>query len=197
MFELGLFWILASLRLRSPKGRESLIAENALLRHQLAILRRKQGLKKCPRLSVEDKVIFGTLGGLLTQVQLLRSAIIIKPSTVLKFHRMLVNFKYRILYRSKPKRTGPDGPSRELIALVIDMKIKNPHMGCLQIAQMISKNFDFKIDKNTVHRILKKYLPSSESRENESWLALFGVKKDKLWSRISSEWSRPYSSHIG
>ena len=60
--------------------------------------------------------------------------------------------------------------------------MKNPTMGCLQIAQMISKNFDFTIDKNTVHRILKKYLPSSGPGDNESWLALFGVSKDKLWS---------------
>jgi len=105
MFDFCRLWLYAYFRQQLPGGKKSLVAENIFLRQQLAILRRKQGFRKCPRLNNHDKIIFGVLGGLLSKVQLLRSAVIIRPSTVLKLHRLLVNAKYSFIYRS-PKGKG-------------------------------------------------------------------------------------------
>ena len=50
-------------------------------------------------------------------------ALILKPSTLLYFHRALVKRKYRLLYSPrKRRRLGPKGPSRELIDTVVEMK---------------------------------------------------------------------------
>jgi hypothetical protein len=36
--------------------------------------------------------------------RLLRTAIILRPATLLRFHRRLRDFKYQLLYSSQPKR---------------------------------------------------------------------------------------------
>jgi hypothetical protein len=49
--------------------------------------------------------------------RLLRCAIVLRPSTIMAFHRALIRRKYRWLFA--PKRggkPGPKGPSLELVA---------------------------------------------------------------------------------
>jgi hypothetical protein len=44
---------------------------------------------------------------------LLRSAIVLKPSTILSFHRALVKRKYRLIFTPKTRgKTGPRGLDR-------------------------------------------------------------------------------------
>ena len=58
--------------------------------------------------------------------RLVRVAIVLKPSTVLRFHRALTTRKYRQLFSSTgAKKPGPKGPSREVIAAIVDMKQRN------------------------------------------------------------------------
>ena len=48
---------------------------------------------------------------------------ILKPATLLYFHHAVVKRKYRLLYSPrKRRRPGPEGPSKELIAAVVEMK---------------------------------------------------------------------------
>ena len=63
-----------------------------------------------------------------------------RPATLFKFHGTLVEAKYRRLFSSStsPRRIpGPKGPSAELIAAIIALKYRNPHFGCVRIAQQI------------------------------------------------------------
>ena len=46
---------------------------------------------------------------------------------------------------------------RRSIWQVVEMKEKNPRMGCPKIAEFISKTFGIKIDKDIVRRILEKH----------------------------------------
>jgi hypothetical protein len=48
---------------------------------------------------------------------------LIKPATLLKFHKALVDRKYRLLFSSRYRcrKLGPKGPSAELIAAIIDV----------------------------------------------------------------------------
>jgi putative transposase len=63
-------------------------------------------------------------------------AVVIKPSTLLSFHRALVKRKYRLLFFARrPAKPGPKGPTEELIAAIVQMKEKNPRFGCPRIAQ--------------------------------------------------------------
>jgi hypothetical protein len=83
--------------------------------------------------------------------RLLRAAIILKPSTILRFHRDLVKRKYRLLFTPKTRsKPGPKGPSPELVSAIIEMKLRNPNFGYQRIADQISLVFDIEIDKDVV-----------------------------------------------
>jgi len=76
---------------------------------------------------------------LFAEHRLIRSAIVLKPSTLLTLHRALTQRKYRRLFSSKvPTKPGPKGPTQEVIAAVVDMKRRNPTWGCPRIAQQIA-----------------------------------------------------------
>jgi putative transposase len=115
--------------------------------------------------------------------RLLRSAIVLKPSTLLRLQQVLAKRKYRILFSPKRKRRpGPQGPNQELIGAVVELKRRNPNWGCPRIAQQIMLAFGVEIDKDAVRRILSvHYSPESDSG-GPSWLAFLGHTKDSLWS---------------
>jgi len=70
-----------------------------------------------------------------------------------------VNRKYRLLFSSSSRRRkpGPKGPSAELIAVIVEMKRRNPRFGCVRIAQQIIHVFGITIDKDIVRRVLAKH----------------------------------------
>jgi len=114
----------------------------------------------------------------------LRAAVIIKPSTLLRLHEALKKRKYRLLFSARKKgRSGPKGPSQELIQTIIEMKRRNPRYGCPLIAGPISKVFGIDIDKDIVRRVLAKYYhPAPDTDGGSSWLTFIGHMKDSLWS---------------
>jgi putative transposase len=113
----------------------------------------------------------------------IRSAIVLKPSTLLSLHRALSRQKYRRLFSSKlPQKPGRKGPTQDIIAAVVDMKRRNPTWGCPRIAQQIALAFGIPINKDVVRRILAaRYRPAPDSA-GPSWLTVLGHAKDSLWS---------------
>ncbi len=112
-----------------------------------------------------------------------KAAAVLSSATLLKFHKALKRRKYRRLFSSGGKRKpGPNGPSQQLIEVIVEMKRRNPRYGCLKIAQQISKAFDVEIDKDVVRRVLAKYYRSSPRNGGPSWLTFIGHMKDSLWS---------------
>jgi len=109
---------------------------------------------------------------------------LIKPATLFKFHKALVNRKYRLLFSSSSHRPqpGPKGPCAELIAAIVEMKRRNPRFGCVRIAQQIAHAFGVDIDKDVVRRVLAKhYRPGDFGTDGPSWLTFIGHMKDSLW----------------
>jgi hypothetical protein len=79
--------------------------------------------------------------------RLIRSAIVLKPSTLLRLHRALTKRKYGLLFSSQVrKKPGPKGPTQEVMAAVLDMKQRNPTWGCPRIAQQIALAFGIPIN---------------------------------------------------
>ncbi len=112
-----------------------------------------------------------------------RAAVILKPSTLLRFHEALKKRKYQLLYSShKKSKPGPKGPSQELIAVIVEIKRRNPRFGCPRIAQQINKAFGLNIDKDVVRRVLAKHYHPQPSDGGPSWLTFIGHMKDSLWS---------------
>src|SRR5512132_1886082 len=66
-------------RLARPGGLRSVVAESALLRHQLLVLNR--GRKRAPNLRAADRIIAGLCTLFMRRARVLRSAIVLKPST--------------------------------------------------------------------------------------------------------------------
>jgi hypothetical protein len=74
--------------------------------------------------------------------RLVRAAIVLKPSTLFRFHHALIHRKYSRLFSStRQNKPGPKGPRREVVAAVVDMKQRNPTWGCPRIAQQITLAF--------------------------------------------------------
>jgi transposase InsO family protein len=171
--------IVTVLRLAGPGGLRSVIAESALIRHQLLILNR--GRKRAPNLRASDRLTAGLFTLFMSPARILRSAIVLKPSTLLHLHSLLRKRKYRLLFSPQGRRRpGPKGPNRELIDAVVAMKRRNPSWGCPRIAQQIALAFGVEIDKDIVRRILSvHYRPESGG---PSWLTFLGHTKDSLWS---------------
>jgi transposase InsO family protein len=117
------------------------------------------------------------------RARLLRSAIVLKPSTLLHLHHVLTKRKYRLLFSPRPGRQpGPKGPSKELIDAVVEMKRRNPGWGCPRIAEQIALAFGVEIDKDVVRRILANHYRPGLHTGGPSWLTFLGHAKDSLWS---------------
>src|SRR5450432_2167616 len=173
--------IVTVLRLAGPGGLRSVVAESALIRHQLLILNR--GRKRAPNLRASDRLTAGLFTLFMSPARILRSAIVLKPSTLLHLHSLLRKRKYRLLFSPQGRRRpGPKGPNRELIDAVVAMKRRNPSWGCPRIAQQIALAFGVEIDRDVVRRILSiRYRPESDS-QGPCWLTFLGHTKDSLWS---------------
>jgi hypothetical protein len=51
----------------------------------------------------------------------------LKPSTLLNIPNALKNRKYRLLFSNKhDRKSGPKGPSKELLDAIVDTKQRNP-----------------------------------------------------------------------
>ncbi len=168
-------------RLARPGGLRSVVAESALVRHQLLVLNR--GRKRAPNLRAADRIIAGLCALFMRRVRVLRSAIVLKPSTLLHLQSVMRKRKYRMLFSpGRRRRPGPKGPTKDLIDAVVAMKRRNPHWGCPRIAQQIALAFGVEIDKDIVRRLLSvHYRPDSDSG-GPSWLTFLGHVKDSLWS---------------
>ncbi len=168
-------------RLAGPGGARSVVAESVLVKQQLLILNRSR--RRSPNLRVADRIVAGVCALLMRPGRLTRSAIVLKPSTLLSLHRAMTKRKYRRLFSSKaPTKPGPKGPSQEVMAAVVDMKRRNPTWGCPRIAQQMALAFGIPITKDVVRRILAvRYQPAPDST-GPSWLTVLGHTKDSLGS---------------
>ncbi len=106
-------------RLLGPGGVRSLVAESLLLKHQILILNRSR--KRSPNLHASDRVLAGLMALLVRPTRLLRSAIVLKPSTLLAIHKAMSKGKYWMLFSQPPaarperseRRTHPCGRRNE------------------------------------------------------------------------------------
>src|SRR5215467_8372726 len=181
IFTLFLHVIVSIIRLARPGGLRSVVAESVLLRHQVLILNR--GRKRAPNLRAADRVVAGLCALLTHPSRVLRSAIALKPSTIMYFHKMLTKQKYRMLFSAKwVRRPGPKGPTKELIEAVVEMKRRNRTWGCKRIAQQIALAFGVEINKDVVRRILGIHFRPEAGSGGPSWLSFIGHAKDSLCS---------------
>jgi putative transposase len=168
-------------KLLGPGGAKAIVADSLLMKQQLIVINRSR--RRAPNLTATDRMLLGFWSLFLSPHHIRRAAVIIKPSTLLKFHDMLKRRKYRLLYTARKKgNPGPKGPSQELINTIVELKRRNSRFGCPRIAQQINKAFGLNIDKDMVRRVLEKHYRPHPNDNGPSWLTFVGHAKDSLWS---------------
>ncbi len=167
-------------RLAGPGGARAVVAESVLVKQQLLILNRSR--RRSPNLHLADRVVAGVCTLLIRPTRLIRAAIVLKPSTLLRLHRALITGKYRRLFSAVRKKPGPKSPDREVIAAIVDMKRRNPTWGCPRIAHQIAFAFGIPMNKDVVRRILAVRYTLKPDAAGPSWLTVLGHAKDSLWS---------------
>lgn len=183
-------------RLAGPGGARTVVAESVLVNHQLLILNRSR--HRAPNLRPADRMVAGVCALLMRPGRLIRAAIVLQPSTLVRFHRALVRRKYRRLFSSTvPKTPGPKGPHADVVAAVVALKQRNPTWGCPRIAQQITLAFGISLDKDVVRRILAARHRPSPASAGPSWLTTLGYAKDRLWSSICSAANPPRCGPTG
>src|ERR1019366_3009680 len=83
-------------------GTRTVLAENILLKQQLLVLQRSR--RRAPNLRPADRWLFGFCSQFLSPRRLIRTALILKPATLLRFHRAFKDFKYRCRGAIKTRR---------------------------------------------------------------------------------------------
>src|SRR5215470_10248492 len=95
-------------RVARPGGIRSVIAESVLGKHQLMILNRSR--KRAPNLRALDRIITGLCSLQMRSARVIRSAIVLRPSTVFHLHRILVKKKISTALLAKAQRQiGTEG----------------------------------------------------------------------------------------
>src|SRR5438445_6331955 len=65
-----------------------------------------------------DRVLLGLSTLFVSRRRIAKLGALVRPATLFKFHKALVDRKYRLLFSSSPhhRKPGPKGPAAELIA---------------------------------------------------------------------------------
>jgi putative transposase len=113
------------LRLLATSDRDK-DTEILLLRHQLAVLERQLGEKKV-RFTAPDRAFLAALLHRLKPEVVRRMRLLVRPDTVVRWHRDLV--RRRHVARSRPKRPGRPPTVRSIRILVLRLVRENPSWG--------------------------------------------------------------------
>lgn len=125
----------------SFKSKAQLQFENIYLRKQIEILKRSS-IK--PKIKKSDRIFFTVMKNLITNWK--KNLFIIKPETVIKWHRQGFNLYWKIKSR---KKNGRPKIEKELRLLIRQISFDNPLWGVPRIHGELLK-LGYKISQSTV-----------------------------------------------
>jgi putative transposase len=138
----------------------ALEVENAVLRHQLAVLGRRV---RRPPLRWRDRVLLAAASGLVPRERW--SVFPASPQTLLRWHRELV--RRRWCYGRRP--VGRPPLDRALVELVLRLGRENPRWGCVWIQGELRK-LGIRVGATTIRSILRRSgLGPAPRRQGLSW----------------------------
>jgi transposase len=138
-------WLRLSRREETWKTTEILI-----LRHQLAVLQRRQPRR--PSLTWADRALLATLLSVIPRARRQGLRLLVSPDTILRWHRDLVRRRWAA--RSMYGRTGRPATRQRIRALVRRLARENPGWGYRRIHGELA-GLGIKVAASTVREILK------------------------------------------
>src|SRR5450631_3894374 len=125
-------------------------AEILILRHQLAVLQRRQPRR--PHLTWADPALLAALLSVIPTARRQGLRLLVTPDTILRWHRDIVRRRWSA--RSKRGRTGRPATRRNVKALVLRLARENPEWGYRRIHGELA-GLGVKVAASTVWEILK------------------------------------------
>src|SRR5256885_13236994 len=100
-------------------------AEILILRHQLALLQRRQPRR--PELNWADRALIATLLSVIPKARRHRLRLLVTPDTIVRWHRDIVRRRWAA--RSMRGKAGRPATCRNIRALVLRLARENPDWG--------------------------------------------------------------------
>jgi putative transposase len=139
--------------------------ENAVLRHELAVLGRRV---KRPPLRQRDRLLLTAASRVLPRERW--AVFVVSPQTLLRWHRELIARKWACRRRHLPGRPPIDPALREL---VLRLAGENPRWGCVRIQGELRK-LGFRVGATTIRSVLRRSgLGPAPRRSGPSWREFF------------------------
>jgi hypothetical protein len=138
-------WLRLSRRKQAWKTTEILI-----LRHQLAVLQRRQPRR--PSLNWAGRALLASLLGLIPKARRRGLRLLVTPDTILRWHRKIVRRRWTA--RSMRGKTGRPATRRNIRALVLRLARENPGWGYRRIHGELA-GLGVRVAASTVSEILK------------------------------------------
>jgi hypothetical protein len=190
--------LLLSLLHAAVRDREALVAENLLLRHQLAVLTRPT--RKRPRPRVRDKLFWVVVRALRSDWR--RHLVLLGPESVIRWHRQA----WRLLWRWRSHEPiGRPRLSAEVRELIATMARDNPRWGSERIRGELLK-LGLVVSKRSIQRYRRRG-PAHPS--SQTWRTFLTNHAHHLGSRLAHDTDthfqdpvragvhRPWSAEIG
>jgi transposase len=125
-------------------------AEILILRHQLAILQRRQPRR--PKLNWTDRALLAALLGVIPKARRQGLRLLVTPDTILRWHRDIIRRRWAA--RSIRGRSGRPATRRNIRALVLRLARENPGWGYRRIHGELA-GLGVKLAASTVWEILQ------------------------------------------
>lgn len=140
------------------QSRQSLLLENAALRHQIEVLRRNSTK---PALRWRDRAFWDVLSCIWPGWR--STLYIVQPETVIRWHRQGFRFYWR--WKSRPRRPGRPRISREIRNLIRELSLANPTWGAPRIhGELLKLGIDLHQDTVSSYMVRPQKPPSQTWR---------------------------------
>ena len=168
-------YLLFGLVLRGEQARVVLA-----LHHQVLILQRQLG--KRPSLVSSERLALVLSSILLGRQKLREALLVVRPETLVGWHRALVRRHWRLLSKRKPGR--PSAITPEMAQWVLRIARENTWMGYGKIAGEMRKLGFGRFGRSSVARVLRKYglTPERRHRAGMGWLAFLAHYGRFIWA---------------
>jgi putative transposase len=155
------------------RSKSELVLENALLRQQLAVLRRQI---QRPKLSWRDRALIILLASKLRSWK--QALAIVQPDTVLRWHRDLFRRIWKRKTRSG-KKPGRPPLAEEIVALIKQMAEENRTWGAKRIRGELLK-LGLRVSKSAIQKYIQEVRKSLPPKQN--WSTFLRNHASQIWA---------------
>lgn len=153
------------------RSKSELVAENALLRHQLMILRRQVKRPVCHK---TDRLLLVLLARMTRTWK--QALFLVQPETLLRWHREL----FRWFWKRKSKaRSRKPRLSSETISLIQEMATNNRLWGAERIRGELLK-LEIRVSKRTIQKYMRQSRP--KRARGQTWKTFLRNHAAEIWA---------------